>query len=398
MITTRKTLAALLLVSFLISPATAAAADREADLYQRGTKAIDARDWSRAVDEFSRVIELKGSRADGALYWTAYALHKLGRRGEADQALATLRRAYPKSRWLDDAEALELEMREARGERVAPEGIDDDDLKMIAINSLMHTDPEKAYPLLEKIIRGNTASRKVKERAVFVLTQSSSARAHALLADIARGKVNPELQREAVKYLGVNGSDRNLQVLSEIYASSAPVEIRKSVLKSFMIAGDKSRVLTAAKSESDPELRKEAIQLLGVMNARSELAALYAAQTDRDSRERILQSLFIAGDGQRLGELARTERDPHLRQRAIRNLGLVGNSTAPLLLEIYASEQNREAKEAVIQAFFVQGNSRALIDLSKREKDPALRKEILQKLSIMGDDEAVQHMLEILND
>jgi hypothetical protein len=394
----RKTLAALLLLTLITSPMTAANADREAELYQRGVSAIDAGEWSKAVREFSSVIEMKGSRADGALYWMAYALKKQNRAAEAKQAVETLKKAYPQSRWLDDAEALEIEMRENRGERVRPEEVEDDDLKMIAINSLMHTDPEKAYPLLEKIVRSTTANRKMKERALFILTQSPSPRAQALIGEIARGNNNPALQEEAVKYLGINANDNNRQLLSEIYTSATNIDVKEAVLQAFMIAGDRTRVLNAARGEKNADLREKAIQLLGVMGARADLASLYGTETSRDAKEKILQALFIAGDAQRLGELAKSEKDPELRAAAIRNLGLTGGASAPILLQLYASETDRHIKEAVIEGLFVQGNARALIDLSKKETDKNLKREIVQKLSIMGNDEAVKYMLEILDE
>ena len=182
--------------------------ERETDLYEQGTDAIDEEQWEEAIRAFSKVAELKGSRADGAVYWSAYALKKLGRRAEALKTLDAFKKAYASSKWLDDANALELELRQASGERVSPDRVDDEDLKMIAINSLMHSDPEKAYPLLEKIVRGKS-DKKIRERALFILSQSSSPRAQALLGEIARGNANPDMQREAVRYLGMSGNPKS---------------------------------------------------------------------------------------------------------------------------------------------------------------------------------------------
>ncbi len=394
----KKTMTALLLITLIASPMTAANADREAELYQRGVSAIDAGQWGKAVTEFSSVIEMKGSRADGALYWMAYALNKQNRDSEAKQAVKTLKKVYPDSRWIDDAEALLIEMRENRGERVHPEDVEDDDLKMIAINSLMHTDPEKAYPLLEKIVRSNTANRKMKERALFILTQSPSPRAQALIGEIARGNNNPALQEEAVKYLGINATEHNRQILAELYTNAKSIDVKEAVLQAFMLAGDRTRVLNAARGEKNEDLREKAIQLLGVMGARADLASMYATEPSRDAKEKILQALFIAGDVDRLGDLAKSEKDSELRAVAIRNLGLTGGKSAPLLLQLYATERDREIKKAVIEGLFVQGNARALIDLSKKETDKELKKEIVQKLSVMGNDEATKYMLEILNE
>lgn len=369
--------------------------EREADLYDEGTDAIDDQDWDEAIKNFKAVAEMGGSRADGALYWMAYALNKGGRRAEAMQAIEGLKKNYPKSKWLDDAKALDLEVRQGRGERVSPDRLQDDDLKMIAINSLMHSDPEKAYPLLEKIVR-STTDKKIKERALFILAQSPSPRAQALIADIARGKANPDLQRDAVRYIGISGGEKNRAVLSELYASGSR-EVKKEVLRAFMIAGDKARVHSAAKSEPDPELRKDAIHLLGVMNARSELHSLYANETSTEVKKQIIQGLFISNDGERLGDLARNEKDPQLRREAIRKLGLVGKGTAQTLISLYGTS-DVESKKAVIEALFLQNNARALIDISKKETNQSLKKAALQKLSLMNDEEALAYMLQILEE
>jgi HEAT repeat protein len=368
--------------------------ERESELYEDGTDYIDEEEWDRAIKAFGKVVEMKGSRADGALYWMSYALVKQGRRAEAMQAVAALKKNYPKSQWLDDAQALELESRQASGQHVRPEGIDDDELKAIAINSLMHTDPEKAYPLLEKIVRG-PSNKKMKERALFILAQSDSPRAQALIADIARGKANPDLQRDAIKYIGIHGGNR--AVLSELYASGGSREVKKEVLHAFMLAGDEQRVFAAAKGEKDIELRKEAIHLLGVMGGRTELAQMYASETSSDIKEEIIQGLFISGDTAKMGELARGERDPQLRREAIRKLGLMGGN-GQTLMSLYNGESNADVKEAVIEALFLSNNARALIDIAKREKNQELRKEALQKLSIMNNDEALEYMLQILED
>jgi hypothetical protein len=369
--------------------------ERESDLYEDGTDAIDDEEWDDAVRHFARVAEMKGSRTDGALYWTAYALNKLNRRTEALKTIDTLKKDYPKSRWINDAKALEVEVRSGAGERVRPEQYDDE-TKVIAIQTLMHTDSEKAYPLLEKIIKSGTSSKKMKEQALFVLSQSSSPKAQQLLGDIAKGNAHPGVQRDAIRYLGISGGKRNGALLAEIYNSNVPTEAKKEVLQAYMISGNKAGVLAAAKGETNRELREKAIQLLGVMSARAELASMYATETSRDLREEIINALFVAGDSGKIAELARNEKDPKLRAEAIRKLGLMGG-TGQTLLNFYAGG-DENVKEAVLDALFVQGNAKALIGLARKETDRKMKKEILQKLSVMGSDDAVAYMLEILEE
>src|SRR5262249_40306146 len=106
---------------------------RQAELYDQGTDALDAGQWDRAAAGFAETARAPGDRADGALYWRAYAQNKLGRRSDALATLQQLKTRFPKSRWSNDAAALELELRGARN--VAPESVDDEELKLIALNS-----------------------------------------------------------------------------------------------------------------------------------------------------------------------------------------------------------------------------------------------------------------------
>src|SRR4051812_28734434 len=202
------------------SPAEA----REEQIYKNGTEAMNAGQWHNAIDQFSQII---GSKADGAMYWKAYAQNKLGQRTAALETIGLLNRQYPRSTWINDAKALELEIRGAAGQTPPPAATDgDDDLKLFAINGLLGRDPETAVPLLEKLLDGSQ-SEKIKDRALFVLAQSNTARAQEVMASIARGQVHPELQMKAIQNLGISGKRK---LLSDIYASGTS-EAKRAALK-----------------------------------------------------------------------------------------------------------------------------------------------------------------------
>ena len=67
--------------------------DESDRLYERGQRSLERSHWDEALSDFSEVAARGGSRADGALYWKAYALNKLGRREEALSSLAELRKS-----------------------------------------------------------------------------------------------------------------------------------------------------------------------------------------------------------------------------------------------------------------------------------------------------------------
>src|SRR5947207_9427181 len=227
--------------------------------YERGQRALDRRNWDEALESFSQVAGSGGSRADGALYWKAYTLAKLGRRDDALAAIAELRKSYATSRWLDEAKALELEVKQASGQKPSPEAENDEELKLMALNGLVQSDPERALPLLTNLLK-TSSSPKLKERALFVLAQSNSQRGKQVLEQVARGGAgNPDLQLKAISYVSAAGKKTdNRQLLWEIYSGSNDTQVKRAILHGLMSSSDKDHLLQIAKTDKTPQLRMEA--------------------------------------------------------------------------------------------------------------------------------------------
>lgn len=370
---------------------------RQDDYYEKGTDALEDGKYEKALEAFTAAARLPGGRADGALYWKAYALNKLGRRADALATLEEFQRLFSSSRWAKDARSLEVELKQASGRGSGPESQSDEELKLIAINGLMGSDPDRAVPLLEKFLKGS-ASPKLKERALFVLAQTGSARASDIVAEIARGQSNPDLQEKAIHYLGISGGEKNRQLLAEIYASSTDLSIKERILHSFMVCGDRGRVLAAARTEKNPRLRASAVHQLGVMGARTEVWQLYQAEGSREVREAILHALFLAGDAEHLVEVARGDKDPELRGEAIQKCGLLGRErTGSFLVTMYKTEKDKDLRERVLHALFIQNNASALVEIARAETNRELKAEAVSKLSHMKSKEATDYLMEILN-
>ena len=372
------------------------ARDRELRDYEQAQRSVERDEWAGAVAQFQAIAAAAGARADAALYWKAYALDKLGQRAEALTAVAELTKSFPKSRWLGDARALEVQVRQRSGQAVALDASGDEELKLLALNALQHSSPDQAIPMLRQLLQG-TQSLKLKERALFVLAQSRSPEARAVLAEVAR-QGNPDLQRRAIDYLGMNGTVENRIVLAEVYRSSPDVDVKRRVLRAYMVAGDRARVLEAATAERNDDLRGEAVRQLGVMSAHDELWQLYQKESSVPVKRQILQALFVGGNATRLIELAKTEPNAELRRTAVRNLGLMRTAaTGPALVEIYTSQKEAEVRNAAVQGLFVQNNAEALVTLARRETDPVMKKELVQRLSLMSKSKvAMDYLMEVL--
>src|ERR1035437_1035000 len=366
-------------------------------LYSSGQSALDNRHWDQALESFSQVISRNGSRVDGALYWKAYALGRLGRRDEATAAIAELRKSYAASRWLDDAKVLELELKQASGQNVSPEAESDEELKLMAINGLMQSDPERAIPLLESQLKGS-ASPKVKRNTLFVLAMSSSPKAQALIEQIARGGANPDLQLKAISYMDQRRKpNNNAQVLAEIYAATSDVAVKRAILQSYAGMRDKDRLLQAAKTEKAPELREFAIGALAGNNGSPELWQLYQAETTSEGKIQLLRYMYSNGNGDKLLEVVRTEKDPKVRADAMRALvsqksGITGEN----MVSLYNAEQDTQIKMSIVDGLYTQRNAKALVDIARGEKDTKLKLRIVERLSNMKSKEANDYLEELL--
>ena len=375
---------------------TDAAQATEQTLYAQGTAALDRGEFDKAAQAFTDAAALKGERADGALYWSAYALNKRGRRDDALAAITALRNAHPKSRWLRDARALEAEIRQASGQTAVPEPNGDDDLKLMALGGLMNADPDRALPLVEQML-ASSQSEKVRDRALFVLAQGGSPKAREVLVRIARTGPDEDTQTRAIRYLGLFGGQESGQALVDIYKSSQNARARKAVLQAFMVAGDRARLLEVARTETSPELKREAIHLIGVSGGGDQLWQLYQQEASVEAKGAIINALFVGGSIDRLAELAQKEADPRLRREAIQKLGLTGASkSAAVLKQIYGTEKDPDIKRTIINAFFIQGNAATLVEIARAEQDPTLKRNAVQKLSLMRSRDATDYMLELL--
>jgi len=354
---------------------------REEALYDRASEALDDHDWQRAANLFRSVANQRLEHADAALYWFAYAQNKRGLRDEALTAITELMSSYPKSRWKEDAKTLELEIRQSSGQRIEVRNLPDDEAKLIVLSTLMDEDPAAAVTVGEEILR-STELPKVKDKVLFVFTQSGDPRAISIVSKTAKDVRSPDLQRRAVRYLGMVGGAATKKALSEVYATTKDLVVRRAVMKAYLVSGDRDELLALAKSEPNVDLRADAVIGLGALGARNELVALYANESAIQIRKRIIQAMFVGGNTEKLMEIAKTEKNPELRATAIRSVGLAGGR-ASSIASLYDNETDGNVRRTIIDSLYTVGATKQLRDIAQKEKDPSIREEVERKLKLM---------------
>ncbi|WP_158944735.1 HEAT repeat domain-containing protein [Granulicella sp. S190] len=259
--------------------------------YTIGSKAMAEHRWPDAVASFDKVINAKGKRVDSALYWKAYSLNRLGKPQLVAATCDQLKAEATNSPWNNDCSALTVTVHvdtQALAEsmsdlnaqmkdlgdstHVVTDGGDshlargsDEDLKMLALNSLLNHDPAKAIPLLRGVLNGN-GSPDMKKHALFVLAQSKSPEAESILHDVVTGKLDPQLQREAIQSMAIFQGKRANDTLVEVYKAAGDVKIKRSVISALFITQDAQRMVELARSEKDLELKRSIVSQLALIN------------------------------------------------------------------------------------------------------------------------------------
>lgn len=375
-------------------------AEAPKSLYWKGHEALGRSDWSGAhalFRELERELARGGSEPpDAAIYWQAYALVQARRMHEAQAQIERLRREYPRSNWLDDAESLSAQVKSGQskardtasgGERTGDPREED---ALMALDALLAGGNPKAVPMLRKVLAGNHGDR-VKRRAMFVLSQIDPVAAEAEIQTLLAGEASTRLKAEAIRMIAAGGRPESLDRLLPIYRDAGDAAIKRSVLDAFAIGDRTDLMLQVVRSEADARQRRDAIRRLGAMGKGAELKSLYASLGDTKDRRSVLEGLGIANDAVALAGIARTEADATLRAAAIRAIGIAGgDGAAATLAGFYRADQPREVRLAVIEALMIANEGKTLVHLYREETEPDLKRRLLQMITVSDGDAALE--------
>jgi hypothetical protein len=327
--------------------------------------------WNAAIPVLrAAVADPAEANKDEALFWLAHSQNQAGDLAEAVESIRRLQAEYSSSRWSRPAFSLLIELAQKLGRddvlwraavpppppppppalapgapppaRAAPPPPrpppvswlpetyrPDADLRIQALGRLMQSDAEKAIPLLRSIAV-DSENPAIVRRALFVLAQSRNPEAQATMIDLA--KLGSEMVRlAAVRELGRFGGPEVSQQLLQVYGiGNAPV--KEQIVASLADRSDALALVRIAQSEQNSRLRDAAIVALGRAGGREHLRALY--DTSRaEARRAVIIGLFNARDDDGLIRIADRERDPALRAEVISRLRLMGTPKARDYLE-----------------------------------------------------------------
>ncbi len=393
--------------------------DPAAKSLRKGRDLIEDEKWQEAEKNFKDLIANypKNKNIDAALYWLAFSLKKQGRLQDADRTLEQVIKDYPASSWKDDAQAMRLEMAPQLGNQTTINQVLDEtkadgneEMKLIALQSLAFSNFERALPLLQDILKPDSkAGKSLKHSAIALLAQRGNAQAIDALITIARNQSDNDLGPAAIIWLGLSGDDRAFDYLKEVVATGKD----KSLLDVAVVAISQSRnpkakpfLLSLARSAPSPEMRRTAIMHLGTRGddvVIDELLSLYDSESNVETKKQILTALAISGNARvqaKLLEIARREPDIEIRKTAIFWFGQRGGEQATgMLIQIYDAERDDKVKEQLIFAFSQSRSKTALqkmMQIAKTDSSVELRKKAIFWLGQSRDPEAQKFIEDLL--
>ena len=261
----------------------------------------------------------------------------------------------------------------------------DEELALAALEGLMAQSPERALPIIKKVLAG-PQTKLVKQRALFVLGQIETPEAQAILAQMARSS-DADMRSEAIRSIGIGGDPKALEALKQIYDTGG-ADVKEQVLHAWLIAERKDLVYQAALNAKTEEEASAAIRILGAMGATDELRKL----GDRPNATRgLLDAYAISGDLASLRKIAEGSGDRSLRIEAVSRIGIIdGDAARTALREIYTRSTDAGIKEAALQGMLIAEDEQGVLTLYRAAKTPEEKRALLRTLTMMDGDAALQ--------
>jgi hypothetical protein len=270
--------------------------------FREGRDLIDKEEWTRAADKFREVIEKypNNKSADAAFYWLAFCHKKQKQFKEANAALNSLLEKFPASSWANDARVMKLEIGQPLG-------------LFSSANAL---------------------------QAQRALTEIYSAAPVSPLKGSAA--VAPQIYLEGLANSGV-------------YTTAAPLdradEIRIAAFQSLLAADTKRAIETMGEilkpdSKASESLKQEVLRVLRSPRSSSVHTTLYAASGSCIGKE------FAPLLRETLIKSFQNETNLKIRKAIIYALAhSADEGSIDHLKKLYAAENDREIKKAVINSF-----------------------------------------------
>jgi HEAT repeat protein len=405
--------------------------DPAAQAYRAARDALNGGRYADAAKGFEALRSKypKSGYVPDSYYWQAFALYRMGGRGDlkdAQELLAQQGVRYPKADTRGDAEGLRVRVESqlarmgdaAAAEAVAQQAKDpcqseDQSVRTAALSALMNMNAEQALPILKEVLKSRgECSAQLRRQAVFLVAQKMSDQSVDILLDLAERNPDPDpkVREAAVFWLSQVHTDQAVDALESILKESKDPDLQERAVFALSQQGSERAVKIleeyAGRTDAPEKLREAAIFWIG-QNAKAGgtayLIDLYPKLQNDTLKEKAIFSIGQAKRPESHDWLLARARDRsesmEVRKTALFWAGQTGSLSGADLKSLYATLTDPEMKKQVI---FVAGQSKDkdavdfLMDVAKNDKDPELRKTAVFWLGQSKDPRVAQFLLSLV--
>lgn len=381
------TVAAIAVAAFVWFEAAVAANPAESQRLQRAKDYIADEQWPRAIAELkAAAADVKETSKDEALFWLAHSYNQAGDSASALESIRRLEAEFVRSRWVKPARSLRIEIAHRLGRtdvlwwtaRPAPPQppvgvtpptppapaaaptparppsyrrplpapppppappfawvpehfMPDVDLRIQALGGLVLTeDAPEAIAMLRNIALEVDTPGPAR-RALYAIARSKRPEARMAVVEVANSGHEPA-QIAAVREMARFRDAQISGELLKVYAKAAE-PVKYQVVASLGELAAAPSLLRIVESEVNPQLRDTAIVTLAKAPTGREHVRLLYEKVPMESRRWIIAGLFNARDEESLIRIAEREQRPVLRREVLEKLRLLGTPRAQQYLE-----------------------------------------------------------------
>lgn len=368
-----------------------------AKAFREGRDLIDNKKWAGAAERFGDFISKNPNDKNvaAALYWRAYALAKVGKTRDANEAIERLLSAFSGSSWRKDAETLRLQIAND------PDFIDkelkdreDEELKIIALQSLLRSDPARAVPIAAEWLKaGSNRSKEAKIAAINLLGRHGGDLGAAIIAEAARNnQADTDLRRSAIYWVAQRGSVGDL---IRMFDAEKDEDVKQALLGWIARREQpeaQAKLTQVAKSDPSVDVRRVAIYLVSRRagdQAVPLLIQLYDSERNEDIKQTILHGLARRAQQdpaamRKLEEVAKNDPSTDLKRTALH--WVYQGASLEKLIQSYDAEKDRDARLAILHWIGQQSRGSAKDEKTSRVREAALQKLLAIAQSDPDDD------------
>jgi len=384
-----------------------------ATVFRSARDSITDGEWAKAEEKFSQYVSSypNEKNLDAALYWLAYAEHKLSKYDEVRTTIDRLLAKFPTSSWRDDARILLAQMPGTYVQGVYTGTYDQIVPARPGTAVTVPAAPLEAVTVYGQAVPGMApmAITPVPGQAIGIGGATTIWRADEF--DIAGADDDPcEFKIVVLQALFQTDVQRGIMTATEWLKAGSTQTLRCKAAALTLLGrhGGKSVtpvILGVARSEPDSKLRARAISTLGATNDDSVVQALRDFALTSQENDIVEASLYALSKhtGDRaiavLSDIAVSGKTISQRKLAISSIASrPGEPAVDALFRIYDADQTVEIRKAVISGFGNRRSERAgtkLFEIARSSDNIELRKSAINGISRRGGDKAVDFLLSL---